>query len=499
MINLLVVDSSSESRKRIIDEINECFLIEPSHLHFLPKLSLKPIPPEELSFAKVPDICIVGPQILRKNVNELARIRRTLPNSAVLVRTDGHLENISAVENLARLGADDILPEDIPGLDLLKKLILHARNRGRCRSGTLVTVDSSKGGLGVTTLVAALGDLGAELGKRTAVIDFDLETQDLSRFLQVRPFVNETLSGILEQQKPLVQELVEECAIQVWGEEDRLFAVPPPAGLEHMHDPASPACRILVSFFEILDSLFDVVLIDRGSVGGLLRKTLHRISDHIIYVSSNDPASLYASVEGIKDAYASMSPGGKIWVVRGFPGTSPLPGSLVTEEIVRAARLSREVVLDMEIPRSRPGGAWPGSGGTYYSRAESRGRKALRRIATTTGIFGTHGRATEGIATGGFIRKFFAAAREAITPSALTPSFITRAAPTHVQPSADGEDTRKEERHSLVLLPPIAPPKEDKLDSSVFELPEVVVAADGHLASGSRSPRDFLSKANLVQ
>ena len=65
----------------------------------------------------------------------------------------------------------------------------------------LILVDAGKGGLCVTSVVAGLGDALAAHGKRVLTIDLDMETQDLSRFLQTRPFVNENLQLLLEEQR----------------------------------------------------------------------------------------------------------------------------------------------------------------------------------------------------------------------------------------------------------------------------------------------------------
>ncbi len=387
MISIVVVDKSAESRSVIINALNECFSIDPAQLNFFPRLSIKPLAPEELKFHSVPDICIVGPKLLLEEIVVLSKIRKLLPGTSILVRVTGLLDSLSMVEHLARLGADDILPEDISPQELLRKIILHARNAGRAKSGKLIIIDSGKGGLGVTSLAAAFGELGLEHGKKVLLVDLDFDTQDLSRFLQVRPFLNENLGSLLNQQKPVVQELVEECLTKVWADEERLYAMPPALDCEEIHDSRSSALRSMISVFEILDGLFDAVIVDSGNVRGVFRKTLYRIADNLIFVVANDPASLYASAGRIGEGLASMSPSSKLTLLQNGPKKYGLPSGLMQSELCRATKLKQGVFSHVAVPFSESASSWPGSGGTLFSRGGRTISRALRAIADESNLF----------------------------------------------------------------------------------------------------------------
>ena len=386
MISIAVVDSSAESRNSIIEELNECFYSDSFQLNFLPRIHITPLAPEEIKFHKIPDICILGPRLLLHDVNEIARIKRLLPNSALLVRATGMLESISMTEHLARLGADDILPDHMLPSELLRKLILHARSADRTRSGKFIVVDSGKGGLGVTSVAAALGDCCARAGRRTLLVDLDFDTQDLSRFLQARPCINETLGALLSQQKPIVQELVEECVHQVWSDDTGLFIMPPAASAFESLSSGDATLRSFVSVFEILDSLFDVLIIDAGNTPQAMRKTLWRMADHLLLVGSNDPATLFASIERTMDAYASLAPAAKLSLI--FNGTKPwgVPLPLMKSELVRATQLDASHFLEIALPLSKGASLWPGSGGTPGSQGDRGFRRALQKLVSQLGI-----------------------------------------------------------------------------------------------------------------
>ncbi|NMC62573.1 MAG: MinD/ParA family protein [SAR324 cluster bacterium] len=387
MIRIVIVDSSAESRKRIMDELNACFALDPSQLQFFPKLSITPLDPEELRFHRIPDICIVGSKMLIEEIGELTRVRRLFPNTAILVRCNGQFDSLSMVEHLARLGADDILPANLNSLELLRRIILHARSATRTRNGMLILIESGKGGLGVTSIAAALGEAFLNYGKKTLLVDFDFDTQDLCRFLQARPFFNETLGALINQSKPIVQEVVEDCIIPVWPDDDRFFVMPPPVSCEEIFESNNSSLRNLVSVFEVLDSLFDVIIVDTGAARGALRKTLYRIADRLLFVINNDPASMFASVERISDALISISPSAEVNVLHNAPQKHGLPLNLVESEISRATRLDKARIISKCIPFSKNASSWPGSGQTLLSRADASFIRSFRKVIQNLGIF----------------------------------------------------------------------------------------------------------------
>ena len=485
MISLIVVDSSAESRNRIIEDINACFTLDPSQIHFFPRLSITPLAPEELKFHTVPDICIIGPELLIQEISELGRIKRLLPNTAILVKSNGALESLSMVEHLARLGADDILSEKLPATELLRKIILHARSHSRTKTGRLIVVDSGKGGVGVTSFVAGLGELCAENNHRCCLIDMDFETQDLSRFLHVKPFVNDPLSEILGQNRAIFQESVEECLTQVWTDEDKLLVMTPPADCDELHDPTASLYRSMVSVLEILDSLFSIVVIDMACTRGILRKTLYRVADDIVFLSGNDPASLYTAANRIGGGFASMAPASKLWIVQNAASKQGLPTKLFFSELQRATRLENSCFIEEAIPYSKAASLWPGSGATLFSRGDRHISKAMKKVAARLSLF-PDDTASEASASG-IIAQIISRFKKKNTvpeapPKALAISYDAQASESH------------EEKASLKALPQpqiqIEKTRNQITQQNTLTMPPTEAA---------RSPRSLVSRAHVIQ
>ena len=148
-----------------------------------------------------------------------------------------------------------------------------------------LTIMSTKGGVGKTTLAANLGAALADLGQRVLLIDTDKQ-QSLSKYY---PLVEQAPNGL----KEMIQ----------WGYADDCIST---TNIEHLdiivnNDPdehlkawiaESPSNHIhyLASALEGLDNLYDVIIIDTigtGNLGGLQEMAI-RASDHCISPLSPD-------------------------------------------------------------------------------------------------------------------------------------------------------------------------------------------------------------------
>ncbi len=388
MLKIFIVDKTAESRNRLLNKINELVRADLADLDIMPRLTLKPLSPQELKFNALPDVCIIGEQLLTEDLTHLGEIKKLVQSAALLVKIGPSLNNIAAIEQLARFGADDVITDDITAKDLIRKIILLTRRIGTKKPGQLIVVDSAKGGTGVTTICAALGEAIAATGRRVALLDFDFDTQDLSRFLQARPFVNENLLSMLENERAITQEFVEQCLIKVW-EDTELYCMPPVADSDQIYDSRSGYSRGFVSVLELLDSEFDTVIVDSGAARGSLLKALYRAADKVVLVVNNDPATLYSAVDKVSKIKAH-TPGAGLIVVDNASSKNGLPNSLLRSEFNRAAKITDDAWLETSIPFCKEGSRWPGSGSTLLSQGKNTLEKAFGNL-----VLKLSGKATE--------------------------------------------------------------------------------------------------------
>ncbi len=383
MLKIFVVALSAADRTRLIDQIGTFLQPGQAEFEFVPQVSLRSLSVQELVFSAPPDVCVLGADLIQKDLLEVGRIKRRFPQAALIAELNEQLSSLAIIEQLGIYGVEDTFTAQTAALDFIRKLIILSKRKTEAASGRLILIDSAKGGLGSTSLTAALGESLYDLDKRVLLVDLDCETQDLSRFLRVAPFLNENLQALFEQSCPVTSESVQQCYQPVWrGEED--FACMAPVSAEILNaDSRKLNNRILVALFEQLDSKFDFILVDTGSLTGSLLTTLYRIADQVLLVTDNDAASVYATAERLKRIRAHLAPAGKVVLLENRSHNHGVHSSVLKTEFTRVAQLTSEEWSPAALPFCRQANRWPGSGKTLFSQGERRIRRALEQICRT--------------------------------------------------------------------------------------------------------------------
>lgn len=380
MLTIHILERGAKEREALTVWFQSLIHEENTEIEFVPRVDLKPVALEELQFAGTPELCILGPALLEDNLTCIRKVREILKKVPLLACTSPRLETLAHVEQFARLGVTDTISMQDSSSAFLRKLILLSRNKQQERKAKLLVFDSGKGGIGVTTTAAALAEMSALCGKKTVLLDFDFETQDLTRFLQARPFVNENFQLILEGSRTLSDEAVEQCLCQVWEDETKLFHIAPPPESEMLYASDPKTIRLFLSFLEFLDERFDCIVIDSGCVRGALRRTLYRVADEVVFLLNNDPATIYASVDRFKKVQEAISSSGRITILDNG-SKSGLSRPLLIGELERALADSEPLWAPVGIPHCRHGAKWPASGGTFLSLSRSTSRDAVEKLA----------------------------------------------------------------------------------------------------------------------
>lgn len=222
----------------------------------------------------------------------------------------------------------------------------------------------------------------------TLIIDGDSETQDLSRFLQARPYVNENLQLLLEGQKPLSKEFVEQCYVKVWQDNPHLFCMPAMPNHDAIFHAPSKVLRQFLLVFETLDQIFDTIIVDMGSMAGMFQRALYRSADGVVFVLNDDPASLYGSVERLSVIREVLQPDANVKVVDNAP-RGGLSRRVLIREFSRAAQLNNEQWSSSSLHFSKQGMRWPGSGATLVSLGNKAQSRSCELLAGDLGIIET--------------------------------------------------------------------------------------------------------------
>lgn len=392
MIELGIVDLSADGRRRLSSLIERWSWKAPDSRVSVPRLSLHLLSPEEVRFHGSLDVCVVGPELVGCDAAFVNNLRQQIPDKILLCVLDSRTYSFGLVEQLGRLGVDDVLVDTATSDEFFRRILLLQRRVQNKKRGRLAVVDSARGGVGRTFLTAALAEGWFSKGQKVCVVDCDVVSQDLTRFLQVRPHVNESLRLLVDQQRVVTSETVGECVRTVWLDEPRFACVAPAAGGDEALFSSPHVQRGLIAVIEALLLQYDRVVVDTSGLVSVARNALFQVCDDLFFVVNRDASAAYANRQALSLIAGFLRPDAKLTTLLNDNGVGSASISLLKEQVVVIAGRPMSYVT---VPRSTQAASWVCSGFTPYRFL----RRSLQPILATvesgasrgTGLLGAGG------------------------------------------------------------------------------------------------------------
>lgn len=381
MIELGVIDLSAEGRRRLLQLLERWILTQPEARQFsLPRISLQLLAPQEVRFNGAIDLCVIGPELVGTDAAYISQIRQQLPGKVLLCVLDVSTFSFGMVEQLGRLGVDDVLMASASSEEFFRRLVLLKRRVGGSVRGDLVVVDAARGGVGVTFLAAAVAEGSLSAGKRVCVVDTDVISQDLTRFLQVRPCVNEPLRLLIDCQRVVTVETVQECTYPVWSDEPGLRCMPPAVASDEAILSSAAACRTFISVLEVLQTQYDTVVVDAAPLLAGARQAVYQVADQVVFVLNLDPAGVFAHRQALSLIRGCLKPSARLTVAVNENGKVIAPIQVLKEYIAPATERPVELVT---VPYSAAAARWACSGRTPFRVLKRPVRALISNTART--------------------------------------------------------------------------------------------------------------------
>lgn len=394
MIELGIVDLSADGRRRLSSLIERWSWKAPDSRVSVPRLSQHLLSPEEVRFHGSLDVVVIGPELVGCDAAFVNNLRQQIPDKILLCVLDSRTYSFGLVEQLGRLGVDDVLVDTATSDEFFRRILLLQRRVQNKKRGRLAVVDSARGGVGRTFLTAAIAEGWFSKGQKVCVVDCDVVSQDLTRFLQVRPHVNESLRLLVDQQRVVTSETVTECVRQVWLDEPRFACVAPAAGGDEALFSSPHVQRGLIAVIEALLLQYDRVVVDTSGLVSAARNALFQVCDDLFFVVNRDASAAYANRQALSLIAGFLRPDAKLTTLLNDNGVGSASVGLLKDQVVVIAGRSMSYVT---VPRSAQAAAWVCSGYTPYRFL----RRSLQMILTT--VDGAPAKASSLFSVGGVV------------------------------------------------------------------------------------------------
>lgn len=336
------------------------------------------------------DVVIMG-AALGEEANEIARlIKKEAPSIEIIMFTSDTIYSGGAFRTAHLLKIRKVIPASASPLDLLQELVsihIQFRNAGKAKKGSLTVFTQAKGGVGTTTLVAALGEICSEARQHTLLWDLDIESRDLSRATSINPPSGQLITECLNHTKELNRNNLREAASSITP---FLSLLPPPndtaTGMDLVGHPDS--VKTIHRLIELGRILYDNILVDIAGKLSPATGTLLHAADRIV-VLIDDSLLGISAVHAYLDTLIPLVKNNKTSIRFICSGTK-----LPTAQIARIVneKISFDAACwDMPaIPIDSIGAEkWIGTGKSLYSMGQRSTKRALMGIADCLGIIST--------------------------------------------------------------------------------------------------------------
>jgi pilus assembly protein CpaE len=184
------------------------------------------------------------------------------------------------MRRILRAGADELLFLPMEPGDATRALLKISETRRRAErqaGGVIIALDSTVGGVGVTSLTANLGlALRYTLNKRVAVVDLDLQTGGLAVFLNLEP--ERTIMQLCESERKL-DSIQLESALTKHPSGIYLLAAP-----KRIEDSELVSDKNIGPILELMRQLFDYIIVDCGGYIDENAVAVWERSDQVFYL-----------------------------------------------------------------------------------------------------------------------------------------------------------------------------------------------------------------------
>jgi pilus assembly protein CpaE len=286
------------------------------------------------------------------------------------------------------VGVRKVFPDSASPLDFLQELVaIHAefRREGRTREGKVIVITHAKGGVGATSIAAALAEVCDVHHRRTMLWDLDVETRDLSRSLTVNGVEAKVVSAWVNGGREISRESLKDALIPISS--DVSVLMPPDRMAESMDLVChTDSINIVQRVVELARVLFDVIIIDTAGRMGPTSGALVRLADVVMVVIDDTVLGLTAVDLYLTFIKTLVGETDRI-VFAVNPSSGSLLGvSQIAAELEPAHHLGEKPWRLPPIPNDTRAALWPGSGRTLYSMGGRNTRSALEQVARELGL-----------------------------------------------------------------------------------------------------------------
>ncbi len=385
MARIVCIEQSTSLRVELKNFIEESFNLCRSSIGYVEPNRIIPMSKDELLLSSSPDLIVIGSSYRVDEVGALSRqIKEIHPECPILIIVTPENYTLRTLRRFQIYGVEVLRTDDeevriVHIIDALSK-----KNISR-KKNTLITISGVKGGVGSTSVVSGLAHAFETISKNAVVVDLSRQNA-FAFYIGAKSWQSpEHRYLLMEKKSPEVSEVKQ---MVVTSENGISLLLAPAGGAEvremWLRDPTY--FEISLTIIETLREIFDVVIVDIGTVEGLLPFALVTNADSRIIVSSTDPASIHLLRGSIKQTIEG--PGdGKTFVLINEINNQGLYVEDIADFITKQEGVEDRISFAPTLHCDFKAGAWIGTGNSFYTEGTKSTQEILENMCSMVSLY----------------------------------------------------------------------------------------------------------------
>jgi cellulose biosynthesis protein BcsQ len=259
------------------------------------------------------------------------------------------------------------------------------------RTRHIIGVTQLKGGVGGTSLTAALGVCWSMAGKTVALLDFDDVSPQLTEWAGI-PHAQRILTGELLRSGEVTIDRLRDFVHPIEGFDGQLVAIEQPLQYSeafhfraYVMEGAPSASEFVTSVLSLLSTEYDVVLIDLGRSWGVSTFAALPWCEKVLFVMDDDGITVRRSLDSLSRLKQESGDPEEFNLNKWVVALNKVTGRRLSESDIAVAIEQAELLPKstpiVTIPYTERGRQWGASGTSMYTLSEARVRAAFDNLA----------------------------------------------------------------------------------------------------------------------
>ena len=382
-MRVLLLDKTTEGQAFLADKINGISAADQDSLDLQMSLASES---DYVNRLETSDVILIGSEFLDQARLIAREVRSKSADIEIIVFVKDASYDSSVFRNFAGSRIRKVIPNSCSELDLLQELVTiqeGLRERGRMRGGRVILLLQPKGGVGTTTIAAALGEAALESPGNVLLWDMDIDSCDLTRAINALSVQSKVVSEWIHEGNALSRDQFKSGVVTV---KDRLGLLPPPDHIPTMMDYVGhpEVVEIIQRMLSIARIQFDTIIVDSAGRIGPAVGSLVQSADEVVMVVEDTLLGLSAA----QWYFTSFQPlFEQAESIRILCSGVKLTREEMAESLDHALLEKYPMAWSLpRIPFEPTANLWAGSDSTIFSLGSSQTKHALRLIMHELGI-----------------------------------------------------------------------------------------------------------------